>query len=474
MAESATYKLILARHSRGNRPRTKQLAEDTFLMLLPPGYEMNNKLKLKGNILPHGGQFIVSYMTNPKQTDELLELIRLRSCSPLVNAIAPADRRIPPSYDDHVGNLKFVDDILDEESEDNAGGYRCVISHMHSIFTTALTKYINAEPSDERIYGMPYLETLGRSSPIWEERAKKLLLEEQKVLQELVKEVKGGINFIHFHISRMVKVCHFEKLVMAAMMDAIARSPIVRAYHMIAYDVNIERYVHGIPGEALLPQLGSWIKSPNSTDTDSFRINSHYVTQTQKHPMQCLDDLGEKFFRKLIDTFQSGEVLYTRAVLCRSLLITYFFQSFISVWDDCLLNGHLESMKGVIPAYPKIHDRLRETMTRGSCPRESHPEMKTISKLLIDAYGEEEAIITTSRPAISSSVDVEMVDAGPLSDRSSATIIQDEDSSLQQVRKTSSKKSKKAKKAQKRRQAKRDLAMGDSGKFLKTPREEVS
>ncbi|EWC47554.1 hypothetical protein DRE_03174 [Drechslerella stenobrocha 248] len=460
--EGTTVRLILARYESTSRPRTKPIAKDTYLMLLPPGYEMNNKLKIKSSILPTNGNLAVYYIEDSKQTEELLELSKLLSSSPLANAAPPATRNPPPPFEDHIDNIKFVVNGPGDEEEERISSYRHVICHMHAVVTNGLANFINSDTPEDKRSGIAYLESLGRPSPIWEELAKKLLIEEQRVLQELVKEIRGGWNFFKFHLSAKVRVGDYERLAVAAMSEAIDKSPVIRTFHTVAYDVNVEHYVHGRPGECLLPQMEAWIRSPKYLDNDYFRIDSLFVTQTRKHPIQCLDELGERFFRKVIDTSQSGEVLYTRAVLCRSLLITYFFQSFLSVWDTCLLNSHLEAMGNAIFGYPNIIDRLRNNVGRASCPRGGH-DVKCGAALSTagDKNSDADRVTSESRRnlpqvATATSVDIEMVDVSPLSDLSSETIIQNEESKARRPVPTGkySTKGKKMTRAEKRKRAK--------------------
>ncbi|KAK6528327.1 hypothetical protein TWF281_009570 [Arthrobotrys megalospora] len=432
--------LIIARAETGIRPKTRIIAEDVYLMLLPPGYELTNKLKINSSLLPSHGELSVLYIDDPKQTSELLELVRLRAASPLVNSIPPTRRTRPlPPHNENPENIKFIGEVLGEEEDAQASQYRHVMGRIHEVIGAGLLKFVSSEPSDEnKIKVLPYLQNLGHASPVWEERAKKLLIEEQQVLQQIIKEIRGGWLFLHhFLSSNCITAADWERLVVTAMAETVRKSPILRDYHMVAYDVGIDHFVHGKVGETLLLQLDAWKCPPNAIDSDSFRINSPFMTG-RKHPMQRLDELGEKFFRKLTNTYQSGETLYTRAVLCRSLLITYFFQSFVSVWDDCLLNGHLQGLKGLVPAYPKIIDRLRDYMARGSCPRESHPEFRHMAKQSTQGEDESTAMIPVIKivppqPCFPSVVetpvskDIEMVDAGPLSDNSSDTIIQEEE-----------------------------------------------
>ncbi|KAK6359399.1 hypothetical protein TWF696_000559 [Orbilia brochopaga] len=461
-----TGRLVIARSNKHNQLRTKPIDDHTFLMQLPKDYELTKKITVDGKIIPSHGDFIVYYIDDPKQTEELLELVQLRASSPITNALFPTTRALPPPPpEENLENLKFMENMLDEEDEDNTTGYRHVIIHMHSMITNSLSSFVNGDGTEDKKPGIQFLESLGRPSPFWEERAKDLLIEEQRVLQELVKEIRGGWSFFRFHVSSKIRVGDYERLVVAAMAEAI-KSPSMKAYHMIAYDVNIEHYVHGRPGEYLLPQMEHWILPPKSLDNDSFRIDSHWVTRSRKHPMQCLDELGERFFRKIIDTNQSGEILYTRAVLCRSLLITYFFQSFLNVWDDCLLNGHLEAMRGVIPPFPKIMDRLREHTRRGSCPREGRPELRTTPKLLtMGEDGAKNADFRTDTQQLVARVtdaepeDVEMVDAEAVSDHSSDTIIGESKAQQAQSASKPSKKSKKGKRADKRRLARNKQAL---------------
>ncbi|KAF3915012.1 hypothetical protein AA313_de0208533 [Arthrobotrys entomopaga] len=425
-SESNTQRLFIARHDRGRRPKTKQISDGSFLLLLPTGYEVKNILKIKTEIFPPKGEIIVSYISEAKHTEELLELVRLRASSPLVTVIPPPHRKLPPH--DLTRSPFLVNHLLDDEEEELANGYRFVISHMHTIYTTAMTKFMKAESGDGVTQALPFIESLDVPSPIWEERAKNLLIEEQKVLQELMKEIRGGFGFLSFQVSHCMKGPELEKLVVAAMNVAVNRSQLIRRCHQVAYDLDIERYAQS---DSILHLLDAWLEPPKSVDYDSFRLDSRFITHTKKHPMQCLDDFGEKFFRKIIDHHHSGEALYTRAVLSRSLVTVYFLQGFISVWDECLLNGHLETMKGVLPYYPNIIDRLRENMLRGSCPRESHPEMKQKAKLLLEGVEEiipkNQGAQSRSAPASNDAEDVEMLDVGPPSDRSSRTIIQDEE-----------------------------------------------
>ncbi|KAK6535379.1 hypothetical protein TWF694_001840 [Orbilia ellipsospora] len=425
-SESNIQRLFIARHDRGRRPKTRQISDNSFLLLLPTGYEVKNILKIKAEIFPSRGQMIVSYIPEAKHTEELLELLRLRASSPLVNVVPPPHRKTP-AHPDYTKSSLLTGHLLSDEEEELANGYRYIISHMHTIYTAGMTKSLKSESDDAIIQALPFLESLDVPSPIWEERAKNLLVEEQKVLQELTKEIRGGFSFLSFHVNHIIKGSEFEKLVIAAMNFAINRSQLIRRCHQVAYDVNVERFSQA---DSIISLLEAWLKDPKNVDNDSFRINSHYMTRTRKHPMQCLDDFGEKFFRKVIEHHHSGENLYTRAVISRSLVIVYFLQGFISVWDECLLNGHLETMKGVLPAFPNIIDRLRENMLRGSCPRESHPEAKRGAKLLLE--GVEESIPKNQGSKSPSSPtngmeDVEMLDVGLPSDHSSQTIVRDEE-----------------------------------------------
>ncbi|EPS45027.1 hypothetical protein H072_1012 [Dactylellina haptotyla CBS 200.50] len=429
MPNKRCYRLIIATLDGASQVKIKDLSEDTFLMLLPKGYDDSNVMTLSADFIPPGGELTVYHIQDSKKTEELLELLRLRAASTLIHSIPPAYRKLPPPYE-HLEDIHVIDRLLDDD-EDAVEGYRHVITHMHGIFTKGITKSVNAEPSDTTNYGRPFLESLEAASPIWEERAKKLLIEEHKILQELLNELGTGLDFIRFHLGRLLSGGQFEKLISHAMMAAVDKSPILRSYHQIAYDVNVEHYMNGRPVEILLQQLENWAKSPRFVDNDSFRIDSQYATHTKKHPMQCLDDLGEKYFRKIIETHESGEVLYTRAVLCRSLVVIYFFQSLITLWDNCLLNGHANTVEGLVPTYPNLMERLRQTMARGSCPRESHTEIKKAGKLLDKLATEkltpQAPLVRSSSPTRCSSLDdVEMVDANPLSEHSSGTIIQTE------------------------------------------------
>ncbi|KAK6345516.1 hypothetical protein TWF718_007430 [Orbilia javanica] len=425
--------LIIARAEGGTRPKTRRIAKDVMLMHLPPGYELNNKLKLNNSLLPGFGELSVLYIDDPKHATELIELIRLRAESPLVNSIPPKRREKPlPPHNEHPGNIKYISDFLDEEEEAQASQYRHVMSRIHEVIITGLLKYISSDPSHDKTGVLAYLQNLGRASPVWEERAKRLLLEEHQVLQDMMKEIQGGWPFLqHFLSSNMITAAQWERLIVTAMAETVSKSPVLRDYHMVVYDVSIDHFVHGKVGETLLSSLEAWKCPIDSVGPDSFRINSPFMT-SRKHPMQRLDELGEKFFRKLTNTHQSGETLYTRAVLCRSLLTTYFFQSFVSVWDDCILNGHLQGLKGLVPVVPKIIDRLRDYMAHGSCPRESHPEVRNTTKKSVQKEDKDVSSIMTSKGhrilvvQASLTEDVEMVDASPLSDDSSETIIQQE------------------------------------------------
>ncbi|KAJ6260245.1 hypothetical protein Dda_4469 [Drechslerella dactyloides] len=451
-----TTKLVMAKCDKSDRLRIKIIADDTYFMLLPLEYEMTNKIIINGGLIPANGDFVAYYIDDPKHTHEILELAKLRSSSPLPSTIFPISRVLPPPPEEQFDNLKFMENFFDDEDEDNITSYRHVISHMHGLITNSFNSVVNSDGGDDNKFSLSFLKDLGRPSPIWEERAKDLLIQEQRVLQELVKEIRGGWDFFIFHVSRKIRVGDYERLVVAAMMEALEKSSAIKAYHMIAYDVNVEYYVHGAPGEYLLQQMDPWIQPPKSLDNDSFRIDSPYATRLRKHPMQCLDDLGEKFFRKIIDSHQSGEVLYTRAVLCRSLLITYFFQSFLSVWDDCLSNGHLhlEAMNVAVPVYPKIMDRLKE--------RTRQDEVMRSCRLLIMGPAEDEAeaavpetITQLSAPQLTGSVleDVEMVDAAAMSEQSSGTITGESKAQQSEPVDKTSKKTKKAKRSDKRKLA---------------------
>ncbi|KAK6504800.1 hypothetical protein TWF481_006738 [Arthrobotrys musiformis] len=451
--------LIIARAEGGTRPKTKRIADDVVLMYLPPGYELNNKLKLSNSLLPAFGELSVLYIDDPKHAVELIELVRLRAASPLVNDIPPTRREKPlPPHNEHPENIKYIGDFLDDEEDTQASQYRHVMGRIHEVIITGLLKYVGTDPPNDKARVLAYLQNLGHASPVWEERARKLLVEEHQVLQDMIKEIRGGwLFFQHFLSSNMITAAQWERLVITAMAETVRKSPVLRDYHMTAYDVSVDHFVHGKVGETLLTALNAWRVPLHSVDDDTFRINSPFMT-SRKHPMQRLDELGEKFFRKLTNTYQSGETLYTRAVFCRSILTTYFFQSFISVWDECLLNGHLQGLKGLVPIYPRIIDRLREYMSQGSCPRESHPDFKNTTKKLTQSETVEEHRVRPSKSArilvvqAAISEDVEMVDAGPLSDGSSETVIQKEERRL-----TTSSVSKEEDKRRKRRDKRKQM-----------------
>ncbi|KAF3217615.1 hypothetical protein TWF106_007921 [Orbilia oligospora] len=424
--------LIIARSQGGTRPKTRRIADGVILMHLPPGYELNNKLKFNNSLFPVYGELSVLYIDDPKHATELIELVRLRATSPLINSIPPKRRAKPlPPHSEHAENIQYIGDFLDEEEENQASQYRHVMGRIHEVIISGLLKYVSSEPGNDKTKVLAYLQNLGRASPVWEDRVKKLLLEEHKVLQDMIKEIQGGWPFLqHFLSSNMITANQWERLVITAMTETVRKSPVLRDYHMVVYDVSIDHFIHGKVGETLLTSLDAWKCDVESINSDSFRINSPFMT-SRKHPMQRLDELGEKFFRKLTNTYQSGELLYTRAVLCRSILTTYFFQAFISVWDDCVLNGHLQGLKGLVPVYPKIMDRLRDHMAHGTCPRESHPG--TRRKLAQGEAGDIPCILPPKPSRIlvvqaAVSEDVEMVDADPLSDSSSETIIQQDES----------------------------------------------
>ncbi|KAF3177180.1 hypothetical protein TWF751_002701 [Orbilia oligospora] len=424
--------LIIARSQGGTRPKTRRIADDVILMHLPPGYELNNKLKFNNSLLPVYGELSVLYIDDPKHATELIELVRLRATSPLINSIPPKRRAKPlPPHSEHAENIQYICDFLDEEEENRASQYRHVMGRIHEVIISGLLKYVSSEPGNDKTKVLAYLQNLGRASPVWEERVKKLLLEEHKVLQDMIKEIQGGWPFLqHFLGSNMITANQWERLVITAMAETVRKSPVLRDYHMVVYDVSIDHFIHGKVGETLLTSLDAWKCDVESINSDSFRINSPFMT-SRKHPMQRLDELGEKFFRKLTNTYQSGELLYTRAVLCRSILTTYFFQAFISVWDDCVLNGHLQGLKGLVPVYPKIMDRLRDHMAHGTCPRECHPGTR---RKIAQGDADDIPCILPPKPSrilvvqAAVSEDVEMVDADPLSDRSSETIIQQDES----------------------------------------------
>ncbi|KAF3147750.1 hypothetical protein TWF594_002334 [Orbilia oligospora] len=424
--------LIIARSQGGTRPKTRRIADDVILMHLPPGYELNNKLKFNNSLLPVYGELSVLYIDDPKHATELIELVRLRATSPLINSIPPKRRAKPlPPHSEHAENIQYICDFLDEEEENQASQYRHVMGRIHEVIISGLLKYVSSEPGNDKTKVLAYLQNLGRASPVWEERVKKLLLEEHKVLQDMIKEIQGGWPFLqHFLSSNMITANQWERLVITAMAETVRKSPVLRDYHMVVYDVSIDHFIHGKVGETLLTSLDAWKCDVESINSDSFRINSPFMT-SRKHPMQRLDELGEKFFRKLTNTYQSGELLYTRAVLCRSILTTYFFQAFISVWDDCVLNGHLQGLKGLVPVYPKIMDRLRDHMAHGTCPRECHPGTR---RKIAQGDADDIPCILPPKPSrilvvqAAVSEDVEMVDADPLSDSSSETIIQQDES----------------------------------------------
>ncbi|KAK6360301.1 hypothetical protein TWF730_006448 [Orbilia blumenaviensis] len=428
MASNNVQQLIIARAEGGSRPKTRRIADDVILMHLPPGYEMTNKLKISSSVLPAHGELSVLYIDDPKHANELIELVNLRSASPLVNSIPPPRRNKPlPPHNEHPENIKFIGDLLDEDDEAHASHYRHVVSRIHEVMATGILKYVNSEHPDDKANIIPYLQYLGRASPVWEDRAKKLLIEEQRVLQQIIKEIRGGWQFLYYFLSsNKITAANWDRLVITSMAQTVGKSPILRDYHAIAYDVSIDNFVHGKVGETLLTQLDAWKCAPDAINPDSFRIDSPYMT-SRKHPMQRLDELGEKFFRKLTNTHQSGEILYTRAVLCRSILITYFFQNFVSVWDDCILNGHIQGLKGIVPSYPKIVDRLREYMSHGSCPRENHPDFRNATKRFV--HGENDIHPAPSKSAqilvvkASTLGEFTMVESRPLSEDSSGAII---------------------------------------------------
>ncbi|KAK6500785.1 hypothetical protein TWF506_003548 [Arthrobotrys conoides] len=429
--------LVIARAEGGTRLKTRRIADDVILMHLPPGYELHNKLKLNSSLLPVFGELSVLYIDDPKHATELIELARLRGASPLINSLPPKRREKPlPPHNEHPENIRFICDFLDDEEETQACRYRHVMGRIHEVIITGLLKYASSEPGNDKTKVLAYLQNLGRASPVWEDRVKKLLLEEHKVLQNMIKEIQGGWPFLqHFLTGNLITAAQWERLIITAMTETVRKSPVLRDYHMVVYDVSVDHFVHGKVGETLLTSLDAWRCNVGSINADSFRINSPFMT-SRKHPMQRLDELGEKFFRKLTNTYQSGELLYTRAVLCRSILTTYFFQAFISVWDDCVLNGHLQGLKGLVPVYPKIMDRLRDHMAYGTCPRESHPGLGSTGNTTRKLTQGENNGISRIVPSKSSRIlvvqaavseDVEMVDAGPLSDNSSETIIQQEE-----------------------------------------------
>ncbi|KAF3291016.1 hypothetical protein TWF970_000269 [Orbilia oligospora] len=451
--------LIIARSQGGTRPKTRRIADDVILMHLPPGYELNNKLKFNNSLLPVYGELSVLYIDDPKHATELIELVRLRATSPLINSIPPKRRAKPlPPHSEHAENIQYICDFLGEEEENQASQYRHVMGRIHEVIISGLLKYVSSEPSNDKTKVLAYLQNLGRASPVWEERVKKLLLEEHKVLQDMIKEIQGGWPFLqHFLSSNMITANQWERLVITAMAETVRKSPVLRDYHMVVYDVSIDHFIHGKVGETLLTSLDAWKCDVESINCDSFRINSPFMT-SRKHPMQRLDELGEKFFRKLTNTYQSGELLYTRAVLCRSILTTYFFQAFISVWDDCVLNGHLQGLKGLVPVYPKIMDRLRDHMAHGTCPRESHPGTR---RKLAQGDADDIPCILPPKPSrilvvqAAVSEDVEMVDADPLSDSSSETIIQQDESRPSVAPSTSKEEERRRKRRDRRKQVRK-------------------
>ncbi|KAF3318549.1 hypothetical protein TWF173_006575 [Orbilia oligospora] len=451
--------LIIARSQGGTRPKTRRIADDVILMHLPPGYELNNKLKFNNSLLPVYGELSVLYIDDPKHATELIELVRLRATSPLINSIPPKRRAKPlPPHSEHAENIQYICDFLDEEEENQASQYRHVMGRIHEVIISGLLKYVSSEPGNDKTKVLAYLQNLGRASPVWEERVKKLLLEEHKVLQDMIKEIQGGWPFLqHFLSSNMITANQWERLVITAMAETVRKSPVLRDYHMVVYDVSIDHFIHGKVGETLLTSLDAWKCDVESINTDSFRINSPFMT-SRKHPMQRLDELGEKFFRKLTNTYQSGELLYTRAVLCRSILTTYFFQAFISVWDDCVLNGHLQGLKELVPVYPKIMDRLRDHMAHGTCPRESRPGTR---RKLAQGDADDIPYILPQKPSrilvvqAAVSEDVEMVDADPLSDSSSETIIQQDESRPSVALSTSKEEERRRKRRDRRKQVRK-------------------
>ncbi|RVD82312.1 uncharacterized protein DFL_006742 [Arthrobotrys flagrans] len=290
--------LIIARAEGGTRPKTRRIANNVVLMHLPPGYEMNNKLKLNSSLLPGFGELSVLYIDDPRHATELIELVRLRAASPLVNSIPPKRRETPlPPHNEHPGNIKYIGDFLDKEEEAQASQYRHVMSRIHEVIITGLLKYVSSDTSTDRSRVLAYLQNLGRASPVWEERAKELLLEEHQVLQDMIKEIYGGWALLqHFLSSNMITAAQWECLVITAMVETVRKSPILRDYHMVVYDVSIDHFVHGKVGETLLTSLDAWMCPIDVITGDSFRINSPFMT-SRKHPMQRLDELGEKFFR---------------------------------------------------------------------------------------------------------------------------------------------------------------------------------
>ncbi|KAF3933320.1 hypothetical protein ABW19_dt0201509 [Dactylella cylindrospora] len=453
--------ITIARWNRGAGPRTKILSPNRVLVLVLDGYEISNKIPVDVSMLPKRGDITVSWLEDPSQTEEVLNVIRLRSKLTPVGTIAHGTPTAGYLHEYNADNMKFMSMCINGDRNTN---YRHVIWKLHDVITGNLNGYLSSENEADKKGAMIYLQQLGRPSPLWEEQTRALLIEEQNVLQAMIKQIRGGLAYVKFHISNKIRSGHFEKLVSLAIAGARDKNKLLEQCYYVSYDVDIEHYIHGPPGETLLAQLEAWAQPPLGTDDDSFRIDSNFMTNFRKHPMQRLDELGERFFRGFIESNQSGEVLYTRAVLCRSLLITTFFQTFLEIWDDCLLNGHLKGLDGLVPIIPKLTERIKcNTMGIRSIGKIS-PPIRFVSlsnEASCEDSGSDEA--SRSQPdvprnpsPVETSIDVEMVDAGPLSDLSSDTVIHDEKAVMLPVAAmVPAKKTKSATRAEKRRNARK-------------------